>query len=346
MSQYIDIDGSFGEGGGQILRSSLALALLTGQAFHLRNVRARRSKPGLQPQHLMSVRAAATIGQAHTVGASLGSTDLVFEPGTVRAGNYPFPIGTAGATGLVLHTLYLPLALRGDRPSTLTIGGGTHVTHSPNHHFNDITWRAYLAHLGLTIDLKMERAGFYPRGGGSIIATIAPCKELRGQTLTVKPATKITGFSAVAGLPEEIAQRQAQRATKRLRDLKLPVSIREESWQGGPGTVLGLILNTQPAPTFFFGLGARGKRAEAVADEAAEQVATYLKAEPPGVDPHSADQLVLPLALARGASRYPVAEVTQHLLTNIAVIRKFVDRDIVCEGEEGGPGMVRIAATD
>src|SRR3954462_5830535 len=120
MTQHIILDGSHGEGGGQILRTSLALSLLTGRAFHVQTIRARRSKPGLQPQHLMSVRAAATIGQAHTVGASRGSSDLVFEPGQVRAGNYPFAIGTAGATGLVLHTLCLPLALCGDRPSKLT----------------------------------------------------------------------------------------------------------------------------------------------------------------------------------------------------------------------------------
>jgi RNA 3'-terminal phosphate cyclase (ATP) len=132
----LELDGSFGEGGGQILRTSLALSLLTGRAFHLRNVRARRRpKPGLQPQHLMSVRAAAAVGNAQTRGASLGGTDLVFEPGPVRAGAYRFDVGTAGSTGLVLHTLYLPLALRGDSPSELTLIGGTHVATSPCFHF-------------------------------------------------------------------------------------------------------------------------------------------------------------------------------------------------------------------
>src|SRR5436305_12680970 len=145
----IDIDGSFGEGGGQILRTSLALALLTGKAFHLRNVRARRSKPGLQPQHLKSVEAAAAIGQARTRGASLRSTDLTFEPGEVRPGNYRFDIGTAGSTGLVLHTIYLPLALCAGQPCEITLVGGTHVTTSPSYHFNDRTWRAYLAPMGL-----------------------------------------------------------------------------------------------------------------------------------------------------------------------------------------------------
>src|SRR5437870_4254055 len=179
----LDLDGSFGEGGGQILRTSLALALLTGRAFHLRNVRSRRPKPGLQAQHLMSVRAAAAIGQASVRGASLGSGDLVFEPGDVTPGTYTFPIGTAGATGLVLHTVYLPLALRTDAPSEITLQGGTHVTTSPCFHFLEITWRAYLEHLGLRIGLKLVRPGFYPRGGGVIRGHIQPCSPLLGLKL-------------------------------------------------------------------------------------------------------------------------------------------------------------------
>src|SRR5438270_312613 len=134
-SNTIELDGSMGEGGGQILRTSLALSLLTGRPFHLRNVRAGRARPGLQPQHLMSVRAAAEVGQARTRGASRGSTDLVFEPGPVKAGAYRFDIGTAGATGLVLHTVYLPLALRGEGPSELTLIGGTHNDKAPCFHF-------------------------------------------------------------------------------------------------------------------------------------------------------------------------------------------------------------------
>src|SRR5262249_3705790 len=139
----IEIDGSLGEGGGQVLRTSLALSLVTGHAFHLRNIRARRPKPGLQPQHLTSVRAAAAIGNAQMHGASLQSSDLVFEPDKVIPGKYHFAIGTAGATGLVLHTVYLPLALAG-QPSELILQGGTHVNTSPCFHFLDATWRAYL----------------------------------------------------------------------------------------------------------------------------------------------------------------------------------------------------------
>jgi RNA 3'-phosphate cyclase len=338
----LELDGSFGEGGGQILRTSLALSLLTGRAFHLRNVRAGRAKPGLQPQHLMSVRAAGTIGRAQMRGASLGSSDLVFEPGEVRAGTYRFDIGTAGAIGLVLHTLYLPLALRGQTPSELTLIGGTHVSTSPCFHFLDTTWRRYLERCGLRLSLRMNRPGFYPRGGGVVEAFIQPCSELRGIRLGARGTVKASGFSAVAGLDESIARRQARRARFRLEKYGLKADIREETWEGGPSTVLAVELDTAPVPTLFFALGARGKPAERVADEAVDQVIAYLDAGDALVDAHSADQIVLPLALADGPSEYRIAEVTLHLTTNIGVIRRFLERDIVCEGAEGEPGVVRI----
>jgi RNA 3'-phosphate cyclase len=338
----LELDGSFGEGGGQILRTSLALSLLTGRAFHLRNVRAGRTKPGLQPQHLMSVHAAATIGQAQTRGASRGSGDLVFYPGEVRAGNFRFDVGTAGATGLVLHTLYLPLALRGGAPSEVTLIGGTHVSTSPCFHFLDTTWRRYLELCGLRLSLRLHRPGFYPRGGGEIQAFVQPCAKLSGVVLGARGEVKANGFSAVAGLDAGIARRQARRAQFRLQQRGLQCSLGEETWQGGPGTVVAVELDTAPVPALFFALGARGKPAERVADEAVEQVIAYLDSGGALVDAHSADQLVLPLALAEGASEYRVAEVTRHLTTNIAVVRRFLDRDIVCEGEEGEAGIVRI----
>src|SRR5262245_32018997 len=204
MADVIEIDGSQGEGGGQVLRSSLALALLTGRAFHLRNVRARRSKPGLQQQHLKSVQAAAEIGQARVRGASLGSCDLAFEPGPVRAGTYRFEIGTAGATGLVLHTVYLPLALRGEGPSEVTLVGGTHVTHSPSYHFLDATWRPHLERLGLHVSLRLDRAGFYPRGGGCVRAFLQPCPAVRPLVLTERGEFTVIGTSTVAGLDRSI----------------------------------------------------------------------------------------------------------------------------------------------
>jgi RNA 3'-terminal phosphate cyclase (ATP) len=342
-SKLVELDGSLGEGGGQILRTSLTLSLLTGQPFHLRHVRARRSKPGLQPQHLMSVRSAAKIGGARVRGDSVGSSDLQFEPGEVSAGTYHFDIGTAGSTGLVLQTLYLPLALRGSAPSEVTLIGGTHVTTSPCFHFLDVTWRAYLERFGLRLSLRMQRPGFYPRGGGVVVAHVQPAERLRGVTLTRRGEVKVHGFSAIAGLPEHVARRQARRAAFRLEQFGVAADVREEEWQGGPGSVLALVVETGPAPALFFGLGARGKPAEVVADEAADQAIAYLRAAPAAVDAHSADQIVLLLALAEGPSEYTTAAITQHLLTNIATIRRFIEREIVCEGYLDHPGVVRIA---
>lgn len=345
-TDWIELDGAAGEGGGQILRSSLALSLLTGKPFHLHNVRANRERPGLQPQHLMSVRAAAAVGGADVRGDQKQSRELWFRPGVVKPGRYHFPIGTAGATGLVLHTVFLPLALGAASPSELLLEGGTHNDHSPCFHFNDVTWRAYLELLGLHVSLKMRRPGFYPRGGGAVEVQVPPTARLRGLQLTQRSeVSTISVFSAVASLPAEIASRQARRAEHGLRESGLRVRIHEESWPSGPGTVLALTLDTRPVPTLFFGLGARGKRAERVADEAVEQLLAYLEAPTGAVDPHSADQLVLPLSLAEGPSDYTVAEVTQHLLTNIGVIRRFVEREIVCEGAVGEPGQVRVAGT-
>lgn len=340
----IELDGARGEGGGQILRSALALAALTGRPFKLQNVRANRPKPGLQPQHLMCVKAAGAICGAVYKGASVGSATLYFEPGPVAAGDYTFTIGTAGATSLVLHTVYLPLALRGATASTVTITGGTHNAHAPCFHFNAVTWGGYLKRLGLDIDQEMVRPGFYPRGGGEVRATIQPCARVRGLTLTTGPElTTAGGFSAVANLPEGIARRQAQRLSSRLKSEKVEPHIALEAWETlNPGTVAAVVFRQATVPTLFFGLGERGKPAEAVADEAADEALAYRAAGAP-VDPHSADQLLLPLVFAPEASEYRTSAVTRHLTTNIDTVREFVEREVVLDGREGEPGTVRVA---
>jgi RNA 3'-terminal phosphate cyclase (ATP) len=340
----VNVDGRMGEGGGQILRSSLALALLTGQGFHLRNIRAGRSRPGMQPQHLACVHAAAAVGQAKTRGATKGSSDLEFVPQSVVPGNYHFTIGTAGAASLVLHTVYLPLALASES-SHVTVDGGTHVPSSPCFHFLETTWLGYMNLLGLQMKTRMRRPGFYPRGGGLLELDIAgSCRPGVLQLSGLGSADAARGISAVAGLPASIARRQAQRAAKRLDDLGLRADLREEIWPGGPGTVVTVALNTRPVETLFFALGERGKPAERVADEAVAQVQRFLEADPLAVDPHSADQLLLPLALAVEASSFPVTEITSHLTTNAAVIQLFLERDIRWEGEEGKPGTIRIGS--
>jgi RNA 3'-phosphate cyclase len=342
MSKIIDIDGSQGEGGGQVLRTSLALSLITGKAFHLRNIRAGRSKPGLQAQHLMSVKAAAEIGKAKMRGASLGSCDLGFEPGEAQPGEYHFKIGTAGATSLVLHTIYLPLALAGGE-SRVTIEGGTHVKASPCFDFLKRSWMRYLAALGCNLELALERVGFYPRGGGAIHAIIKPVAALRPfHGLTTPTITTATIVCGTAGLPPHVADRLIETATTGWQELGLAVEAHRETWTGGPGCMIGIELPTEPAPTFLFSLGEKGKPAEAVADDAVNQIAAFLQAQPLGVDEHSADQLLLPLALAAEPSTFRVSAISSHLLTNAAVIQRFVERDIRCDGVEGEAGEVRI----
>jgi RNA 3'-phosphate cyclase len=341
----IELDGSEGEGGGQILRSALALSILTGRPFKLINIRANRSKPGLQPQHLMCVRAASTISNGNYKGGSVGSAVLYFEPGTVKPGNYTFSIGTAGATSLVLHTIYLPLALRCDQPSEIIITGGTHNQHAPCYHFLETTWAAYMGRLGIKVELEMIRPGFYPRGGGEIRAIIHPCSRMNGLTLTSCPElTTAGGFSAYAGLPESVGRKQARRLSVRLKSQSVESHIPIEEWEAAnPGTVAAIIFRQAPVPSLFFGLGERGKPTEAVADEAADEAIAFRDAKCP-VDPHSADQLLLPMAFSPDTSEYRTSEVTRHLTTNIETVRKFVDCMIEVDGEEREPGTVRVAA--
>ncbi|MCE9560995.1 MAG: RNA 3'-phosphate cyclase [Planctomycetes bacterium] len=341
----IELDGSEGEGGGQILRSALALSILTGKPFKLINIRANRSKPGLAPQHVMCVKAAGTISGATYKGASNGSAVLYFEPNAVKPGKYVFSIGTAGATSLVLHTIALPLALRGSSLSDITITGGTHNTHAPCYHFLETTWTAYLRRMGIVIDVEMIRPGFYPRGGGEIRAVIHPCNRVNGLSiLTCPELTTAGGFSAFADLPESVGRRQARRLSVRLKSEGIESHIPVEQWEAAnPGTVAAVIFRQAPVPPLFFGLGERGKPAESVADEAADEAIAFRDAKCP-VDPHSADQLLLPLVFSPDASEYRTSEITRHLTTNIATVRKFVDRDVTLDAEEGYAGIVRIPA--
>lgn len=339
----VRIDGSQGEGGGQILRSSLTLSLLTGQAVQITRIRAGRPKPGLQAQHLAAVQAAAAIAGAEVAGAKLGSTELIFEPDRVQPGNYHFAIGTAGAVTLVFQTVFLPLALAGGR-STLVIEGGTHVPWSPSFEYVDQVWLPMLRRLGLDGRLELERAGFYPRGGGRIRAHIEPAQTPPAPLVALERGAivKVTGISAVANLPTSIAERQARRAASRLRSLfpGMPLTVTELP-AIGQGTTLFLRVESEQAVAGFSSLGARGKPAEQVADEAVEALLAYLTTAA-AIDPHLADQLILPLVLARGRSVLQTSAVTNHLLTHVAVVRAFLPAVITVAGELGAEGRVVI----
>ncbi len=347
----VTLDGSEGEGGGQILRTALSLALLTGRPFRIDHLRANRARPGLRPQHLAAVEAAAALGGT-VRGAAVGAREVVFRPGPIDAADRTIDIGTAGATALVLQTLHLPLALRAEGPVRLTLVGGTFNEKAPSFPFLDATWRAHLARLGLSVGLGMPAAGFYPLGGGRLEAWIEPGTP-RALVLTARgPLRAITGVAGVSNLQRgEVAARMRTRALERLgeHDLAAEAAIEPADWPGrSTGAAIALTARyADPAGgpdvlATFVGLGARGKPAEAVADEAVDALLAHHDAPGAGaVDEHSADQLLLPLALAEGRSVYTVAAVTEHLRTNARTIAAFLDRPIRVEEPEGDrPGRV------
>lgn len=333
-----------GEGGGQVLRSALTLSLLTGQPFHLSRIRTRRASPGLRFQHLAAVQAAARISGAQVSGDRVGSQEIDFSPGPVRAGDYFFDVGTAGATSLVLQTVLLPLALASGR-SSVTVGGGTHVPWSPCFHYLYWHWRPFLGRIGIPFDLTMTMAGFYPEGGGELRAQIPGDAKPGPLSLTERGTLRaVRGLSAVANLPREIAERQRRQAMHRLQGLLpevTPEFIVEELPASTRGTVLLLVADCAPGQACCFALGARGKRAERVADEAVEALAAFLQSDG-AVEPWLADQLLLPLAMAEGTSSFRASEATLHLLTNAEVIRCFLSVEISVDGPLGSPATITL----
>ncbi|NOX61611.1 MAG: RNA 3'-terminal phosphate cyclase, partial [Chloroflexi bacterium] len=336
----ITIDGSQGEGGGQILRSSLTLSLLTGEALRIKRIRAGRKKPGLAAQHLAAVEAARRISDAQVEGAALGSTSLLFQPGSVRPGRYRFDIGTAGSTSLVLQTIFLPLALC-PAPSQVTITGGTHVPWSPCFHYLQHVWLPALQELGFKAELHLVWAGFYPKGGGEVRAAIRPRRVSRTLKMTQRGALRgLWGLSAVANLPMSIAARQRKQVERRLKDRVPELRLEVESLPArGKGTVVFLKALGDGVMAGFTGLGARGKPAERVADEAVDALDAFLATDA-AIDPHLADQLLLPLAITAGVSCFSTSQITRHLLTHADVVRAFLPAEIEIEGELGEPGWV------
>jgi RNA 3'-phosphate cyclase len=338
----LHIDGSIGEGGGQVLRSALSLSILTGQPVHLTNIRAGRSKPGLQPQHLTAVKAAAAVCSGQVRGAAINSQQLFFEPGEIHGSRYRFDIGTAGSAPLILHTLYLPLA-RAKASSTLTITGGTHVPFSPSFHYLERHWLPAVQSCGFWMKLRLEKAGFYPQGGGEIQVQIRPVEQIQPlERMERGKLLRIRGISAAANLKEEIIRRQKLQALRRLQPLCQDSKIESiELPSPGKGTMLLLRAEFEFTSCCYFSLGAPGKRAEQVADEAVDALERYLAGEG-ALDQYLADQLLLPLAFASGPSRFRASLITQHLLTQAAVIGSFLPVQIEINGGEGQPGTVSI----
>jgi RNA 3'-terminal phosphate cyclase (ATP) len=329
------IDASHGEGGGQVLRTALALAVSLRRPVALQHIRLRRPRPGLQPQHLAVVRALGAIGDAEIEGDRLGSTALAFAPRGLRAGDWRFDIGavrgSAGSVSLLFQALLLPLARAGG-PSRLTLVGGTHVPWSPTvHHLTEVFLPA-LASLGVSAGVHLRRWGWYPAGGGVVEAEIAPGTPAAGLRATAPPSPLvITGVSAVSRLPRSIAERQRQQARARLRaaGLEAEIALEEDATALGPGTVVFLAARGRAG---FSALGRRGVRAEQVADEAVDALLAWC-ASGAAVDAHLADQLLPFLALAAGSSSFTCPELSGHLRTVAWVVGQFVAAGIALRDE-------------
>jgi len=339
----IEIDGSMGEGGGQVLRTSLALAILSRQELHITHIRARRAKPGLMAQHLKSVEAAAQVCRATVEGAAIGSQTLTFRPGELHAGRYHFEIGTAGSTSLVLQTVFIPLCMAGGT-STLTLTGGTHVPWSPCFEYLSLQWLPYLQQMGFNAGLTLEQAGFYPPGRGRIRAVIHPTGHVTPLTINARGALqRIQGISAAANLDHEITRRQKLQVLRRLEPRCRETKIKTcEVPSPVKGTYVILLAVFDGSRACYSALGARGKPAERVADEAVDGLVEFLATDG-AVDQYLADQLLLPMALAPGISQFRTSSITQHLLTNAEIIRYFLPVVIEIQGELGQPGWVRVS---
>jgi len=328
----IQIDGSFGEGGGQILRTSLSLSLVTGKPFRIDNIRANRKKPGLLRQHLTAVRAAAEIG-GEVEGASLGSRSITFTPGNVRPGDYRFAIGTAGSGTLVLQTI-LPALMTASGPSRIVIEGGTHNPLAPPFDFLERSFLPLIETMGPKIKVELQRYGFYPAGGGRFTVEITPCADL--SPLTMGERGDITAKRAVAlvvNLPHHIARRELETVGQILGWNAECLVCADTKNALSPGNLVMIELTSPRLTEIFTAFGERGVSAEDVAGDAARQAQTYL-ASGAAVGEHLADQLLLPLALAGGGS-FTATALDLHAKTNMHVIRQFLPVRFDVEEEEG-----------
>ena len=333
----LHLDGSYGEGGGQILRTALSLAAVTRVPVRIERLRAGRRKPGLRPQHLTAVQALARVCQAEVTGAHLSSQALTFRPRAPQGGHYLVDVaektGSAGSVSLIAQALLPPLLLVGS-PSTLNLKGGTHVPWSPPVHYLSHVFLPALALMGAKVDLILERWGWYPKGGGEVRLEITPPRVLT--CIEWRPPAAPAAFqalSAASKLPEHVARRQAARLTAHLGEV-IPVEIIPAS-----GLDPGSFVFLWGPQAGFSALGARGKPAEQVADEVVEAYLAFSQSHA-ALDPHLADQILPYLALAQGASAVSTAAITSHLLTNAWVIEQFLGPIIEIRGNLSQPGEI------
>jgi len=353
MTNFLIIDGSHGEGGGQILRSTLSLSAITGRPVCIENLRANREKPGLAAQHLTSVRAAAMLCDAEVEGAELGSRALQFIPRRpVRSGDYFLDVaqaregGSAGAVMLVLQTLLLPLALApGD--STVTLRGGTHVQMSPSYDYVHDVWLPTLARMGVNAGLSLVRSGWYPIGQGEVKLRVTGSAKLRPLRLEHRgPLLAVTGRALAAKLPAHICERMASRARDLLESAGIKTEIEPVVLKAAcPGAGLYLTAHYENSLAGFGGQGKRGKPAEQIAEETCAELLQHYHSGAV-LEQHLADQLILPAALCRGESVFGVEHISSHLASNAWVVQRFGLARIDIAPAADGTGLVKILAEE
>lgn len=335
----ITIDGSEGEGGGQVVRNACALALVTGEPFRVTGVRGGRDKPGLMRQHVTAIEAACTIGGADCEGLSVGSSEIGFRPGKVVPGEYHFAVGTAGSTSLVLQTLLPPLMLA-DAPSRLVLEGGTHNIYAPPFDFLAKTFLPIINRMGPKVEARLVRHGFYPRGGGRIEVDIDPAPLRAIDCLERGALLGRSAMAVFAGLPFEIADREIKTACKLLPDWpEEAFAVRELPAEQGPGNIVLLEAEFEHVTEVFCGFGKLGIPAERVAKTAAARMSGYC-ASKAFAGPYLADQLLLPFALAGGGT-FTTVKPSQHAQTAASVIARFLGR--TCSFERQADGCHRLA---
>jgi RNA 3'-terminal phosphate cyclase (ATP) len=319
----LQIDGSVGEGGGQIIRTAIALAAITGKAVEIKNIRANRPNPGLSAQHLHAVKAVEQISGGHTEGLALRSTRLAFSPGTLKGFEGEIDIGTAGSITLLMQCL-IPVALFADRETNVRITGGSDVNWSPPIDFYLNLFLKALREMGCEVHLDLKQRGYYPKGGGLVDVFITPTRHLKG-LVAPEPLHEgiVHGISHSSGLPAHVAERQAKASKRVLKEAGYDTEIKTEIEKEGE-RITGSGITLWSGYKSGSALGERGKRAEIVGEEAAHVILRELKASST-VDVYLADQLIPYMALSKGKSEIRVREMTKHLETNIYITQQFLD---------------------
>lgn len=339
----IEIDGSYGEGGGQILRTSLSLSCLLKKPFRIFNIRKNRKKPGLMAQHLVCVKATQALTNAQVKGDSIGSTELFFSPGEVRSGSFYFDVKTAGSTSLILQTI-IPSLIFSNKKSNIVLKGGTHVPFSPSFHYIEGVFAYFLKKIGIEINVSIERYGFYPRGGGEIRAQIYPLKDIKPLRIKDRGNIKrIKGYSGAGNLPISIAERQKNAFVEKIRDMNslVEMDLINKIPTLGQGTFIYAQLESENSVAGFTSLGERGKRAEIVGEDLAKDLIKHYRTGA-AMDPYISDQIILYLSICKESSEFTTSNISNHLMTNLWVINHFLEFKYLVDGALGEPGVIRI----